>query len=51
MDHSASRCLNRFVVLVERWGKMEVLGMGFRQHFGGQWVSDSKALLLFVSFG
>lgn len=51
MDHSASRCLYLSVVLVERWGKIEVLGMGFRQHFGGQWVSDSKALLFFVSLG
>lgn len=45
MDHSAERRRYFLEVVAERCGRIEVEGIGFRQHFAGQCVSDSRALL------
>ena len=49
MDLSAAHLPYSSAVVTERWGIIDVEGMGLRQHLGGQYVSDSKALLHGVS--
>ena len=49
MDHSDERCWYFLKAVEVRWGIIEVCGIGFRQHFGGHWISDSRALLCDVS--
>jgi hypothetical protein len=46
MDHSVSRSWYFFVLLASKWERMMVEGMGVRQHFAGQWVSDSRAVFI-----
>jgi len=46
MVHSAS-CWRYFSFMgLGMWGRILEVGMGVRQHFGGQWVSVSRALLV-----
>jgi hypothetical protein len=45
MDHSSSRCLYFSFMVLLICGRIVEDGMGFKQHFAGQWVSDSRALL------
>lgn len=49
MNHSLVRRWNLVWRVGGMWGRMEVLGIGFRQHFAGQAVSESSAVLEVVS--